>query len=40
MPAEDTFTVEDVARRLHVSHATLYRYLPAARSTIMRKEPT
>lgn len=39
MLAEDTFTVEDVARRLNVSPATLYRYLPAARSTITRKEP-
>ena len=39
MLADDSFTVEDVAKRLNVSLATLYRYLPAARSTITRKEP-
>ncbi|WP_108676676.1 recombinase family protein [Acuticoccus yangtzensis] len=38
MLADDTFTVQEVAQRLGVSHATLYRYLPAARSTITQKE--
>lgn len=40
MLAEDTFTVDEVARRMGVSTATLYRYLPAPRATITRKEPT
>ena len=40
MLAADDFTVEEVARRVGVSPATLYRYLPAARATITRKEPT
>lgn len=40
MLAEDDFTVDDVARRMGVSPATLYRYLPAPRATITRKEPT
>ncbi|XWN32720.1 MAG: recombinase family protein [Devosia sp.] len=40
MLAEDDFTVDEVAKRVGVSPATLYRYLPAARSTITRKEPT
>jgi DNA invertase Pin-like site-specific DNA recombinase len=36
MLAETTFTVGDVARRLGVSPATLYRHLPAARSQMAR----
>lgn len=32
MLADPTITVQDVARRLDVSPATLYRHLPAARS--------
>jgi DNA invertase Pin-like site-specific DNA recombinase len=32
MLADDTITVEEVARRLRVSPATLYRHLPAART--------
>ena len=36
--ADDTISVEDVAERMGVSLATFYRYLPAARSTITRKE--
>ena len=36
--ADDTITVEDVAARMGVSQATFYRYFPAARSTITRKE--
>ena len=39
LSAED-FTVDEVARRMGVSPATLYRYLPAPRATITRKEPT
>lgn len=31
--------MEDVTKRLHVSPATLYRYLPAERSTFTRKVP-
>lgn len=37
MLAEPSFTVEDVARRLGVSPATLYRHLPAARSQVAEK---
>ena len=33
--AEPSITVEDVARRLGVSPATLYRHLPAARSQVV-----
>lgn len=33
MLADPTITVDDVARRLDVSPATLYRHLPAARSS-------
>lgn len=40
MLADDDFTVDEVASRMGVSPATLYRYLPAPRSTITRKEPT
>ena len=40
MLADDDFTVEEVAKRMGVSPATLYRYLPAPRATITRKEPT
>lgn len=40
MLADDDFTVDEVAKRMGVSQATLYRYLPAPRSTITRKEPT
>ena len=40
MLADDDFTVDEVAARMGVSPATLYRYLPAPRSTITRKEPT
>ncbi len=32
---DSTITVEDVAKRLQVSTATLYRYLPSARSQVM-----
>jgi DNA invertase Pin-like site-specific DNA recombinase len=32
MLSDGTLTVENVAKRLHVSIATLYRYLPAARA--------
>jgi AcrR family transcriptional regulator len=32
MLAEASITVEDVAKRLGVSPATLYRHLPAARA--------
>ena len=34
MLANDEITVEDVARRLQVSPATLYRHLPAARAQV------
>ena len=34
MLANDAITVEDVARRLQVSPATLYRHLPAARAQL------
>ena len=34
MPADMSFTVADVARRLGVSLAPLYRHLPAARSQV------
>ncbi|MCF3934417.1 helix-turn-helix domain-containing protein [Acuticoccus sp. M5D2P5] len=34
MLADGTFTVNEVAKRLNISPATLYRYLPAARATI------
>lgn len=37
--AEASITVDDVARRLRVSPATLYRYLPAARSQAAEIEP-
>ena len=40
MLADDDFTVDEVARRMGVSPATLYRYLPAPRATITRREPT
>ena len=40
MLADDDSTVDEVARRMGVSPATLYRYLPAPRATITRKEPT
>jgi len=40
MLADDDFTVDEVARRMSVSPATLYRYLPAPRATITRREPT
>ena len=40
MLVADDFTVDEVARRMGVSPATLYRYLPAPRATITRKEPT
>lgn len=40
MLADDDFTVDEVAKRMGVSPATLYRYLPAPRATITRKEPT
>ena len=40
MLADDDFTVDEVAARMGVSPATRYRYLPAPRSTITRKEPT
>lgn len=36
--ADPTITVADVAKRLGVSPATLYRHLPAARSTIQEGE--
>ena len=39
MLADDSLSVEDIARRLNVSPATLYRYIPAARSTVTRKDP-
>lgn len=39
MLASDGFTVAEVARRLGVAPATLYRHLPAARSTVPRGEP-
>ena len=34
MLANNTITVEDIARRLQVSPATLYRHLPAARARV------
>lgn len=37
MLADPTITVDDVARRLDVSPATLYRHLPAARSLAQMK---
>ena len=39
MLADDDFTVDEVAQRMGVSPATLYRYLPAPRATITRREP-
>lgn len=36
--ADPTITVADVAKRLGVSPATLYRHLPAARSTMQEEE--
>lgn len=36
--ADSTITVADVAKRLGVSPATLYRHLPAARSTMQEGE--
>ncbi|WMS44993.1 recombinase family protein [Acuticoccus sp. MNP-M23] len=39
LSAED-FTVDEVAKRMGGSPATLYRYLPAPRATITRNEPT
>jgi transposase-like protein len=35
---DPTITVADVAKRLGVSPATLYRHLPAARSTMQETE--
>ena len=37
MLADPSFTVADVARRLGVSPATLYRHLPAARSQLTQR---
>ena len=37
MLADTSFTVADVARRLGVSPATLYRHLPAARSQLAQR---
>lgn len=39
MLADHTITVEEVAKRIGVSPATLYRHLPAARSTVTYQEP-
>ena len=39
MLKEPSFTAKDVAERLNISVATLYRYLPAARAVITRGEP-
>ncbi len=36
MLADPSFTVEDVAKRLGVSSATLYRHLPAARAQVVQ----
>lgn len=38
MLADDTITVEEVARRLQVSPATLYRHLPAARAQTAKEQ--
>lgn len=40
MLSDEDFTVNEVAKRIGISPATLYRYLPAPRATITRKEPT
>lgn len=39
MLADQTITVDEVAKRIGVSPATLYRHLPAARSTVTFQEP-
>ncbi|WP_108663138.1 recombinase family protein [Acuticoccus kandeliae] len=38
MLAEDTFTVNDVAKRLNAPPATFYRYLPPARAGATRRQ--
>jgi len=38
MLADKSITVEEVAKRLNVSPATLYRHLPAARAQTAEKE--
>ena len=37
MLADETITVEEVARQLRVSPATLYRHMPAARSQVRER---
>jgi DNA invertase Pin-like site-specific DNA recombinase len=37
--ADSSISVDDVARRLGVSPATLYRHLPAARSNVVTRTP-
>ena len=39
MLKDGSFTVAEVARRIGCSPATLYRYLPSARSVVARGEP-
>jgi DNA invertase Pin-like site-specific DNA recombinase len=39
MLKDPSLTTKDIAERLNMSVATLYRYLPAARATITRGEP-
>jgi len=39
MLKDPDLTAKDVAERLNMSVATLYRYLPAARATVTRGEP-
>jgi len=38
MLKEKDFTVEDVARRMKIAPATLYRYLPGGRSAVAEKQ--
>ena len=38
--ADGNITVKEVAKRLNISVATLYKYLPAAKATLARQEPT
>ena len=40
MLRDPTITVEDVARQLEISPATLYRYIPGGRSAIRDEDPT
>jgi DNA invertase Pin-like site-specific DNA recombinase len=37
--ADGNITVKEVAKRLNISVATLYKYLPAAKATLARQEP-